>query len=188
MSRDNDEDDETPPDALAKPYGGFRARARRKLTDEVLSRIFRHRATGGTWEEACAREGVRTESLRRLAQRDPEVGEAYEEADGRGARFYRRKIAACLNSGDPTLTKAWSGWAWLGERFHPRVFRKPSDRVDMTLSQKDPNDMSESEAVAYLEEIGRGGVAKVLTPERARRLLADGVIDAVDAEVEGEDE
>jgi hypothetical protein len=162
-------------DPLAKT--GFRARARRKLTDDVLGRIFRRRGDGDTWDAACADEGVHTESLRRLAQRDPEVGAAYEAANAEGAKWYAQKIEGCLESGDPTLTKAWTGWAWLAERFHPTVFRRPADRIEQELTlRKEVDAMPEAELLAEAEAI----VA------RAKALPAD----AVDAELEedGDDE
>jgi hypothetical protein len=174
MSDDNDEDGRTPRGAPLAPRTGFRARARRKLTDDVLGRIFQRRADGMTWDAACAEEGVHTESLRQLAKRDPVVGESYEQANAKGAEHYQRKIEGCLESGDPTLTKAWTGWAWLAERFHPTVFRKPADRIEQELTlRKEVDAMPEAELLAEAEAI----VA------RAKALPAD----AVDAELE-EDE
>lgn len=108
-------------------YVGPRARARRKLTDEALARIFDRVANGMHRTGACAEEGCSEQALRQLAQRDPVVAEGLEMAEARGAEYYRTQIVVAATSEKPS---GWSAFAWLAERYHPRVFPKPTDTVE----------------------------------------------------------
>lgn len=162
---------------------GLRARARPKLTDDVLGRIFQRRADGWTWDAACAEEGVSTEAVRRLAQRDPDVREAYDRAQALGAEWYAGQIKAALE-GEPERIKAWTGWAWLAERFHPTVFRKPAERVESTTVVLTPEERRQKYA-----EYRRGGIIVAgADAELEAECVAAGLLpaDVVDGEIEGD--
>lgn len=165
---------------------GIDRRQRRKLTDDVLDRIFEARANGATWAGACAAEGVSREALRRLALRDPEVAARLEQADGKGAEWYRHRIIDALSDDSAERIKSWSGWAWLAERSHPAAFPRQAQRVEQTLALKRPDEMSAEEA--YAELVLAGTLARGSNPEMEAAATASGLL-PIDVEpVDGGDE
>lgn len=160
----------------------LRPERRHKLTPEALERIFAARAQGGTWEAACAAEGVSSAALRRLAMRDPDVRERMEIANGAGARWYAERIQTCEAGKD--AADDWRRWAWLAERFHPTVFRRPTERLDVSV--KPPEQMDRAEI--YAELVLAGTLTRGANPDDEAEAVRRGLLPPPDDDCDDGDE
>jgi hypothetical protein len=104
----------------------------RRFTDEVVDRICAARAAGSTWVGACAAEKLTYQGLMWAAKQRPDVAERMAVADGRGAEWYRERIADPDAAGREARDD-WRRWAWLAERSHRTAFPRPKEEQTVAI-------------------------------------------------------